>query len=95
MAGNKITTKALIESVAGQVKMSKARVKEVLGAFSEAIVSHCQAGDAVQVQGLGKFYPQQRAERRALNLATGKAVNVPAKRVLAFKAFSGIRELKN
>lgn len=85
----KVTGAELIEQVAKQLNMSQAAVKRVLAQTSEQIIDCAKKGVQVSLPGIGKFYPVDRAARAGRNPKTGEAVQIPAKRVLAFKATAG------
>lgn len=69
---------------------SRATVRTILDAASEAIIEYAKNGQSVSLPGLGVFKPVDRAPRIGRNPHTGGEVKVPAKRVLAFKPSSKV-----
>ena len=67
---------ALGKAVAEQVLAS------VLGVITDAIA----AGEKVALLGFGTFSVSERAAREGRNPQTGEAMNIPAKKVVKFKA---------
>lgn len=85
----KVSGSELIEQVAKNLNMSQAAVKRVIAQASEQVVDCAKKGVQVSLPGLGKFYPVDRAPRAGRNPKTGETVQIPAKRVLVFKAIAG------
>lgn len=81
----KLSQAELIDKVAQATGITKKTVKEVLDSFVHQVSAHVGAGTAVSTK-LGKFYPKDSAARKMKSPLTGKEVDVPAKRSLAFKA---------
>ena len=57
-------------------------IRRVLGGITEALVSEGR----VELRNFGVFAVKGRRPRRARNPRTGEAVDVPARRVVTFKA---------
>jgi nucleoid DNA-binding protein len=66
----------LTRSQAGEV------IRRVLGGITEALVSEGR----IELRNFGVFAVKGRRPRRARNPRTGEAVDVPARRVVTFKA---------
>lgn len=64
-------------------------------AFLEAIETALVEGDGVTFTGWGKFEVAERAARTCKNPKTGEAVDVPAKKVVKFKAGKMLEEKVN
>ena len=88
----KITQAELIDKVAQATGITKKTVKEVIDGFAHQVTAHCGAGTAVSTK-LGKFYPKDSAARTIKSPLTGKEVDVPAKRSLAFKPSAENKDL--
>ena len=80
----KLSQLELVDKVAQATGHSKKTVKCVLDSFAHQVSSHVGSGTAVSTK-LGKFYPKDSAARKIKSPLTGKEVDVPAKRSLAFK----------
>lgn len=76
----------LVSSIAAKAGLSKADSKKALDACVEAIVGALKADDKVSLVGFGTFSVAKRAARKGVNPANGKAINIPAKNVVKFKA---------
>ncbi|MBQ0090877.1 MAG: HU family DNA-binding protein [Prevotellaceae bacterium] len=70
--------------------LTKADAKKALDATLEAIVGAVKGGDKVALVGFGTFSVAQRAARTGVNPATKKAIQIPAKKVVKFKASSNV-----
>lgn len=75
----------LIEAVAAKTDTSKAKIGEVLDALMGAIKDSLANGDGVQLIGFGTFAVIERAAREGRNPATGKTINIAAKKTVKFK----------
>ncbi len=71
---------------AGMADTTQAQARKVIDAVFEQIAAATEAGNQVRVTGFGTFAVKDRAARTARNPQTGQPVEVPAKRVLAFRA---------
>jgi DNA-binding protein HU-beta len=57
-----------------------------LDAFVNATAGALKKGDRVALVGFGSFSVADRAARKGRNPQTGKEINIPAKKVVRFKA---------
>ncbi len=88
--------KELAGSIAERTGVSKAKAAEVVAAIfgDTGILSQSlQNGEKVSIQGFGTFESKERAARAGVNPATGKKIDVPAKKVVKFKAGSALADL--
>ena len=76
----------LIEAVAKQAKLSKAQAGDALEAVLGAVKSALKKGDRVALVGFGTFSVVKRNARTGINPATGKKIQIKAKKVAKFKA---------
>ena len=83
---DKISTSELIAKVSASTRISPKMVKAVLVDLVQQVDGHTSNGTAVQITGLGKFYPHDRKARTMVCPMNGKKTEVAAKRVLSFKA---------
>jgi DNA-binding protein HU-beta len=79
----------LVSALAEKANVTKAAATAVLSALTD-VVSEALANDGsrVQLSGLGTFSVRNRKARNGVNPATGAKIQIPAKRVAAFKASS-------
>jgi len=80
---NKTDLTAKIAEGAG---LTKVDAKKALDATLDAITAAVKAGDKVALIGFGTFAVTKRPARKGINPATGKAIDIPAKKVVKFKA---------
>ena len=80
---NKTELTAKIAEGAG---LSKVDAKKALEAALEAITAAVKAGEKVAMVGFGTFSVAERPARKGINPLTKKAINIPAKKVVKFKA---------
>lgn len=80
----------LIESMAKESKLTKAEAKRALDAFITSTTKALKKGDRVALVGFGSFSVTKRSARKGRNPQTGKVINIPAKKVVRFKAGSDL-----
>ena len=66
--------------------LSKADSKKALDATLGAIADALKAGDKVALLGFGTFAVNERPARQGINPATKEKIEIPAKKVIKFKA---------
>ncbi len=76
----------LIDAMAANAGLSKADAKKALDAFIGATTDALKKGDRVALVGFGSFSVSTRSARKGRNPQTGKEINIPAKKVVKFKA---------
>lgn len=81
-----ITKKELVHRIADETRQTKVVVKDVIQRFLDQIVAELVAGNRLEFREFGVFEIRQRASRVAQNPRTLEKVEVPAKRVVKFKA---------
>ncbi len=82
----------LINAIAENADLSKAKAGEALDATLEAITGALKAGDKVSLIGFGTFSVSLRAAREGHNPATGKKIKIAAKNVAKFKPGAKLKE---
>lgn len=75
----------LVAAVAGATGASKATADELLTAAFQVIREETAVGRTIRIPGFGQFVVKERAARTARNPQTGVPIEVPARKVLAFK----------
>ncbi|MBP5477453.1 MAG: HU family DNA-binding protein [Paludibacteraceae bacterium] len=76
----------LVAAVAAKAGMTKVDATKAVEAAMEAVIEAMKKGDNVQLIGFGTFSVAKRAARKGVNPATGKAIQIAAKKVVKFKA---------
>jgi len=80
----------LINAIASEAGLSKADAAKALNATMSAIAGAMKAGDKVALVGFGTFAPSERPARTGKNPRTGEVLEIPAKKVVKFKAGSDL-----
>jgi len=83
----------LIELMAKTTKLPKTSCKNALEAFIGAIETSLKKNKSVVITGFGTFSVMKRKARVGVNPATGKKMQIPARKVPKFKPGKKLREL--
>lgn len=87
MKGGKSMTKAdLVGIMADEAGITKAAASEALDAFVTAVTKELKKSGKLGLVGFGTFSVVKRKAREGRNPQTGKAIKIPAKKVVKFKA---------
>ena len=78
----------LVSAIAAESGLTKADSKKALDAAVAAVSKALKGRDKVTLVGFGTFSVAKRAARQGINPATKKAITIPAKSVVKFKAGS-------
>ena len=84
--------KELVEKIAIEQGVSKARAEEVVTAVFSTIVDELKAGEQVKIPGFGNFVVKTRKQRTAVIPNSNKKVIVPSYRVAGFRPAKNYRE---
>ena len=76
----------LVEFMAKNTKLPKSTCKDCLEAFITSITQALKQNKSVVLTGFGTFTVMKRKKRIGVNPATGKKMEIPAKKVPKFKA---------
>ncbi|MBQ7191721.1 MAG: HU family DNA-binding protein [Paludibacteraceae bacterium] len=76
----------LVAAIAAKAGMTKVAAAAALEATIDAIAESMQKGEAVQLIGFGTFQVVQKAARKGINLRTKETIEIPARKVVKFKA---------
>ena len=76
----------LIEAISSDANLSKADAKRALDSFINNATTALKGGDRVALVGFGSFSVSDRAARTGRNPQTGASINIPAKKVVKFRA---------
>lgn len=85
----------LISKVQEGAGLTKAQASEAVSTVLESISNSLKDGEKVSLVGFGTFDVAHRAERAGRNPATGKAITIPAKNSVKFKAGKELTESVN
>lgn len=85
----------LIHTLAESSGQTKAASEAVLNAFIGTVQKTLAAGEPVALVGFGTFAAINRDARTGRNPQTGEAIDIPAKRVVKFKAGSTLADAVN
>ena len=89
-------TKAdLIDEVSKLSNLTKKETETIVNTIFDNITDALAKGDKVELRGFGSFRIRHRNSRKGRNPKTGRAVDVPQKRVPFFKVGKRLRELVN
>ena len=80
----------LVAAIAAEAGLSKAAAQKALEATIGAVAGALQNGEGVQLIGFGTFGVAERAARTGVNPANGQKIQIPAKKVIKFKASKAI-----
>lgn len=76
----------LVDAIAEKSGLSKADAKKALEGFTGAVTETLQKGDKIALVGFGSFSVSERSARTGKNPKTGAPIDIPAKKVVKFKA---------
>jgi len=85
----------LIDAIAGEAEITKADAKKALDAFIKVTSDSLKGGGRVALVGFGSFGVSERSARTGRNPQTGKEIEIPAKKVVKFKAGSELSDAIN
>ncbi len=83
----------IVESMSKMTKFSKATCKDALEAFISTVGNALKANKQVVLTGFGSFTVIKRKSRVGVNPATGKKMQIPAKKVPKFRAGKALKSL--
>lgn len=84
--------KELIEKIALEKNVSKAKAEEIVNAIFSTIVDELKSGEQVKIPGFGNFVVKTRKQRTAVIPNSNKKVIVPSYRVAGFRPAKTFRE---
>lgn len=82
----------LVEKIAQQADLSKAKAAEALEAFIQTVTDNLSKNEEVSVVGFGTFTVSERAARAGRNPRTGEAIEIQASRLPKFRAGKTLKE---
>lgn len=89
-------TKAdLIESLNAHLKLTKRESAEIVECMIESLKVSFERGESVKISGFGNFHVREKKQRKGRNPQTGKQIEIPSRRVLAFRAGQQLKNALN
>lgn len=82
----------LIDSVATELKTSKAEAARALDTILECITKGVKKDEKVAIAGFGTFLKKKRAPRTGINPATKEPIKIPASKTCGFKAAQALKD---
>jgi DNA-binding protein HU-beta len=90
-----MTKQEMIERMAKAARISKAAAERALGAYIGAVGEELKTSGKLSLVGFGTFNCVQRKARTGRNPKTGGAIQIPARKVVRFKAGKGLTDVVN
>ncbi len=87
-----MSKQGLIDYVAETANMSKAEAGRAVEAVLEGIQKGLREDEEVTFVGFGKFSVKTREAREGINPSTKEKIQIPAKKVVSFKAGSKLKD---
>lgn len=88
----RMNKKQLIDVMAKKAAITPEVAGKALDAFVDSVTEALKAGENVQLVGVFSFQVIKRPARVGRNPATGAVINVPAKKVIKFKAGKSLED---
>ncbi|MGQ9845563.1 MAG: HU family DNA-binding protein [Caldisericia bacterium] len=81
-----MTKPEIVSSIAEKAGVTKKVASATLDAFVKTVMDSLKKGEKVALVGFGTFEVRERKPRKGINPQTKKPINIPAKKVPAFRA---------
>ena len=85
----------LIDAIAASADIPKAVAGRALDAVIDTVTGALKSGDSVVLVGFGTFAVKERAARTGRNPQTGKALQIAAAKMPAFKPGKSLKDAVN
>lgn len=85
----------LINHIAARAGITKKDAGKALDAFITSVKDSLKKGEEIRLVGFGTFQVRKRAARPGRNPRTKKTIQIPAKKVPAFRASSELKKIVN
>lgn len=83
----------LINAISEKAGLSKADSKKALDAFIETVGEELKKGGKISLVGFGTYSVTEKAARKGINPRTKQQIDIPAKKVVKFKAGAELADL--
>jgi len=87
-----MTKVEIISNVAATQNISKKQATDILESVFNQITQCLKTGEEVVLSGFGKFTVKATAARKGRNPATGAAIDIPAKKKVAFTVHRALKD---
>ncbi len=85
----------LVNAISANSGLSKEDSRKALNGFLQAVSEALKNDDKVALSGFGSFEAVQRQARTGINPSTKERIEIPAKKVVKFKAGADLVDLVN
>ncbi len=82
----------LAAAVAEKGQITKTEADQIVREVFDEIAAAVGKGEEVKVAGFGTFVVKERAARQGINPSTHEKIDIPATKVVAFKAAKHLKE---
>ena len=83
----------LISAIAEKSGLTKSDSKKALDAFIDSVSEELKKGGKVSLVGFGTYTVTEKSARKGINPRTKAVINIPAKKVVKFKAGAELADL--
>ena len=87
-----MTKAELVATIANEVDIAKSQAEKVVDGFVSAVSAALSGGDKITLVGFGTFSVMARTQREGRNPRTGEKIQIPASKVVKFKAGKTLSE---
>ena len=81
----------LVAAMAEKAGLTKVDAAKALNAYVDVVKDQLKKDEKVTLIGFGTFSVAERAARKGINVLTKKTINIPAKKVVKFKAGADLK----
>lgn len=82
----------LVDAMAAEAQITKVDARKALEAYVKITGQQLKMGDKIALVGFGTFSVVKKQARKGVNPSTRKAITIPAKNVVKFKAGSELND---
>lgn len=82
-----------INAVAEKSGLSKVDAKKAVDAFVETVTSELKVGGKIALLGFGSFSVAEKSARKGVNPRTKEVLDIPARKVVKFKAGAELADI--
>jgi integration host factor subunit alpha len=90
-----LTKKDMVDAVQDELGLPGKRCFDIVETLLEILKRTMEEGESVLIRGFGKFYVNEKKERRGRNPATGEVMMLEPRRVVRFKCSQKLRNRIN